>query len=75
MTIGSAILFDQQVTLDTQNGEVFLAPPLEAGSHRLAPRLSLLTSSICMSTTFSKKYSLFAIASSGSWHCCGSSSC
>ncbi len=75
MIIASAILFDQQVTSGTRNGEVFLAPPLEAGSHRLAPRLSLLTSSIWTSSTFSKKYSLFAIASSGSWHCFGSSSC
>ena len=75
MTIGSAILSGRRVTSDTQNGEVFLAPPLEAGSHRLAPRLSLLTSSIWTSSTFNKKYSLFVIAWSGSWHCFGSWSC
>ncbi len=74
MTIDFANLSDRRVTSDTQNGEVFLAPPLAAGSHRLAPKLSQLTSSIWTSSTFSKKYSLFAIASSGLWHCFGSSS-
>ncbi len=74
-TIDSAILSDQQETSGTRNGEVYLAPPLAAGSRRLAPRLSLPTSSIWMSTTFIERYSLFAIASSGSWHYFGSSSC
>lgn len=73
--IASAILSDQQVTSGMQNDEVFLGPPLAAGSHRLAPRLSLLTSSIWTPSTFSKKFSLFAIESIGSWHDSGSWSC
>ena len=58
MTIDSAILSDRRVTSDTQNGEVFHAPRLAAGSLRLAPTLSPLTSSIWTSPTFSKKYSI-----------------
>jgi len=72
MIIGSANLSDRQVTSDTQNGEVFLAPQLAAGSHPLAPKLSRLKSSKWTSSSFSKKYSLLEIASSGSWHCFGS---
>ena len=75
MIIDSASLSDRRVTSDTQNGEVFLAPPLEAGSHRLAPRLSLLTSSIWTYSTFSKKFSFSEIASNGLWHCFDSWSC
>ena len=75
MIIASAILSDQQVTSGMQNDEVFLAPPREAGSHRLTLRLSLLTSSISTYSTFNKKYSLFAIVSKGLLHCFGSWSC
>jgi hypothetical protein len=46
MITDSVILSDQQGTSDMPNGEVFLLPPLEVGLHRLAPTLSLLTSSI-----------------------------
>jgi len=73
--IASAILSDRRVTSDTQLGEVFLAPRLAAGSPRLAPTLSPLTSSKRTSSDFRRKSSIFGSASNGSLCCFGSLSC